>query len=164
MLMSCMEFITSSLPLSPLLRKLPCIYPQCHHFRPCQPTTLQSPMKTPSRSHTAAPCLSPLAASHSHTFLKDFQSGLLPSHGSLQTVDFFISVSSSRPIPVYPLGPSGAVHGLRPYCSQGLTSAPPTLAHSSSSGPRTGEPCPMGQVALVLSYLFLAFLFYLFTT
>lgn len=67
-------------------------------------------------------------------------------------------------IPIYPLGPSSAVHGLRPYCSQGLASAPPTHAHSSFSGPRTGEPCPVGQVALVLSYLFLAFLFYLFTT
>lgn len=102
MLMRCMEFIISSLPLSPSLRKLPCIihisfYPQCCHPRPCQPTTLQSPMKTPSRSHTAAPCLPPLAASHSHSFFKDFQSGLPPSHGSLQTVDFFISVSCPPP-------------------------------------------------------------------
>lgn len=102
MLMRCMEFIISSLSLSPSLRKLPCIihisfYPQCCHPRPCQPTTLQSPMKTPSRSHTAAPCLPPLAASHSHSFFKDFQSGLPPFHGSLQTVDFFISVSCPPP-------------------------------------------------------------------
>lgn len=167
MFMRFMEFIISSLPLSPSLQKLPCIihisfYPQCCHPRPCQPTTKphEDPVQIPHRNSLPAS----LGCFTLTQFLQRFPiwspsfSRLPPNSG------FFHFCLMPPAIPIYPLGPSSAVHGLRPYCSQGLPSAPPTHAHSSSSGSRTGEPCSMGQVALVLSYLFLAFLFYLFTT